>query len=81
MRERGEFCKKLGIRTRSGLSGCKLFSLNGNDTKAPLHNPILRLEELDFLIHQFLGSKGSPFPLLALSGNKNWPPSMKVKKV
>ena len=33
-----------------------------------------------YLIH-FLGWKNSLFPLLALWGNKNWPPSMKVKKV
>ena len=32
------------------------------------------------LIH-FWGWKISPFPLLALWGNKNWPPSMKVKKL
>ena len=32
------------------------------------------------LIH-FLGWKNSLFPLLALWGNKNWPPSMKVKKL
>ena len=33
-----------------------------------------------YLIH-FLGWKNSLFPLLALWGNKNWPPSMKVKKL
>ena len=32
------------------------------------------------LIH-FWGWMNSPFPLLALWGNKNWPPSMKVKKL
>ena len=32
------------------------------------------------LIH-FWGWKNSLFPLLALWGNKNWPPSMKVKKM
>ena len=30
---------------------------------------------------QFYCWRNSPFPLLALWGNKNWPPSMKVKKV
>ena len=29
----------------------------------------------------FWGCENSPFPLLALWGNKNWPPSMKVKKM
>ena len=33
-----------------------------------------------FLIH-FWGWMNSPFPLLALWGNKNWPPNMKVKKL
>ena len=33
-----------------------------------------------FLIH-FWGWENSLFPLLALWGNKNWPPSMKVKKL
>ena len=32
------------------------------------------------LLH-FWGWKNSLFPLLALWGNKNWPPSMKVKKL
>ena len=32
------------------------------------------------LIH-FWGWRNSLFPLLALWGNKNWPPSMKVKKL
>ena len=32
------------------------------------------------LIH-FWGWKNSLFPLLAIWGNKNWPPSMKVKKM
>ena len=32
------------------------------------------------LVH-FLSWENSLFPLLALWGNKNWPPSMKVKKV
>ena len=30
---------------------------------------------------QFWSWMNSPFPLLALWGNKNWPPSMKVKKM
>ena len=30
---------------------------------------------------QFLSWVNSLFPLLALWGNKNWPPSMKVKKL
>ena len=30
---------------------------------------------------QFWGWVNSLFPLLALWGNKNWPPSMKVKKL
>ena len=32
------------------------------------------------LIH-FWGWVNSPFPLMALWGNKNWPSSMKVKKL
>ena len=32
------------------------------------------------LIH-FWGWVNSPFPLLALWGNKSWPPSMKMKKI
>ena len=34
-----------------------------------------------FCFIQFWSWKNSLFPLLALWGNKNWPPSMKVKKM
>ena len=39
-------------------------------------------QALETLCHiQFWSWKNSLFPLLALWGNKNWPPSMKVKKM
>ena len=34
-----------------------------------------------FCLKQFWGWKNSLFPLLALWGNKNWPPSMEVKNL
>merc|ERR1712115_478874 len=49
-----------------GAKGCNLSSLDAPGTQNPLSHPVLELGEF-------------PFPLLALWGNKNWPPSMKVK--
>ena len=46
----------------------KWSSLNAPGTETPLSHSLLGLEEF-------------PFPLLALWGNKNWPPSMNVKKL
>ena len=54
---------------KSGLKGCKWSSLNAPGTENTLYHSLLRLEEFPF------------FPLLVLWGNKNWPPSMKVKKL
>ena len=52
---------------KSCLKGCKWSGLNAPDTENPLNHPLL-------------GWKNSLFPLLALWGNKNWPPSMKGNK-
>ena len=51
-----------------GLKGCKWANLNAPGTQNPLSHPFL---ELEF----------SLFSLLALWGNKNWPPSIKVKQI
>ena len=51
-----------------GLKGCKWSSLNAPGTQAPLSHSLL---EWDF----------SLFSLLALWGNKNWPPSIKMKQI
>ena len=53
---------------KMGWMGCKWSSLNAAGIEIYLFHPILELGE-------------SPSPLLALWGNKNWPPSMKVKKL
>ena len=59
--------KKLKIfQHKMGSMSCIWSSLNVPGTETPLSHPILKLDE-------------SPFPLLALWGNKYWPPSMKVK--
>ena len=61
--------KKMEIfQNKRGLMGCKWSSLNAQGTENPLSHSILKLDEY-------------PFLLLALWGNKNWLPSMKVKKV
>ena len=62
--------KKLEIfQNKWGLKGCQWSSLNAQGTGNPLSHPILKLVEF-------------PFPLIGpLWGNKNWPPSMKVKKL
>ena len=61
--------KKLeNVLNKRGLKGCKWSSLNAPGTENPLSHSIMKLDE-------------SPFPILALWGNKNWPPSMKMKKV
>ena len=61
--------KKLeNFKNKRGLKGCKWSSLDVPGTENPLSHSLLRLEEFSF-------------PLLALRGNKNWPPSMKVKKM
>ena len=51
-----------------GLKGCKWSSLNPPGTQTPLSHLVLKL---DF----------SLFSLLALWGNKKWPPSMKVQQI
>ena len=51
-----------------GLKGCKWSSLNAPGTHTPLSHSVL---ELHF----------SLFSLLALWGNKNWPPSIKVQEM
>ena len=51
-----------------GLKGCKWSSLNAPSTQSPVSHPILEL-------------KISLFSLLALWGNKKWPPSIKVKQI
>ena len=48
--------------------GCMWSSLNVPGTDNPLSHSLLGLEEF-------------PFPLLALWGNKNWPPSMKRRGI
>ena len=61
--------KKLKIFwNKMGSMGCKWPSLNAPGIENPLPHSILKLDE-------------SPFPLLAFWGNKNKPPSMKVKKL
>ena len=61
--------KKLeNVWDKSGLTGCKWSGLNAPGTETPLSHPILKLDEF-------------PFPQLALWGNKNWLPSMKVEKL
>ena len=55
------------IGNRCGLTGFKWSSLKAPVTETPLSHSILKLHEFSF-------------PLLALWGNENWPPSMKVKK-
>ena len=42
--------------------------MNAPGTENPLSHPVLKLEEF-------------PFPIIGLWGNKNWPPSMKMKKM
>ena len=56
------------FRNKMGFRGCKWSILNAPGTQTPLSHPIFKLEEILFSI-------------LALWGNKNWPPSMKVKKL
>ena len=56
------------FQNKRGLKECKWSSLNAPGTENPLSHSVLELEEF-------------PFPLLVLWGNKNWPPSMKVKKM
>ena len=53
---------------KMGLKGCKWSSLNAPGTQSPLSHSVLELEI-------------SLFSVLALWGNKNWPPSMKVKEI
>ena len=48
--------------------GCKWSSLNATGTENPLSHSILKLDE-------------SPFSVISPLGYKNWPPSMKVKKL
>ena len=52
-----------------GLKGCKWSSLNTPGTKTPLSHPFMKLGESPFLTISPLGY------------NKNWPASMKVRKM
>ena len=55
---------------KGGLMGCKWSGLNAPGTGNPLSHPVLEL-------------RNCPFPNIDPRDrvNKNWPPSMKVKKV
>ena len=53
---------------KSSFKGCKWSIFNAPGTQTPLSHSVLKL--------QF-----SLFSLLALWGNKNWPPSIKVKQI
>ena len=55
------------FQNKMGLKGCKWSSLNAPGTETPQSHPYWELGD-------------SPFPLLALWGNKIGLPSMKVKK-
>ena len=55
-------------QNKMGLKGCKWSSLNAPGTQTPLSHSVL---EMDF----------SLFSLAALWGNRNWPPSMKVRQI
>ena len=56
------------FQNKMGLKGCNWSSLKAPGTQPPLSHSVL---ELDF----------SLFSLLALWGNKNWPPSIKMKQI
>ena len=61
--------KKLKILwNKMGSMGSKWSSLNTPGTENPLSHSILKLDE-------------SPFPIISPLGYKNWPPSMKLKKL
>ena len=61
--------KKLKIfQNKSGLKGCKGSSLNAPGTEASQFHPNKKLQKFPILI------------ILVLWGNKNWLPSMKVRK-
>ena len=55
-------------KNKMGLKGCKWSSLNAPGTQTCVSHSVL---ELDFLL----------FSLLALWGNKKWPPSIKMKQI
>ena len=55
------------FQNKSSSKGCKWPSLNVPGTKSPLTHPILKME--------------FSLPIISPLGNKNWPPSMKVKKL
>ena len=56
------------FQNKMGLKGCMWSSLNTPGTETPLSHSLLELEI-------------ALFSLLALSGNKNWPPSAEVKQI
>ena len=56
------------FHNKMGLKGCKWPSLNAPGTQTPLS-------------HSFLEFEISIFSLLALWGNKNWPPRIKMKQI
>ena len=55
-------------QNKMGLKGCKWSNLNAPGTQIPLCHSVL---ELDFSLS----------PLLALWGNKEWPPTIKMKQI
>ena len=58
----------------------KIIRTKGAEQAA--NGPVWMLQALKTLcLIRFWGCENSLFPLLALWGNKNWPPSMKVKKL
>ena len=60
--------KVKNCRNKMGLKGCKWSSLNAAGTQTPLCHSILEL-------------RFSLFSVLALWGNKKWPPSIKVQQM
>ena len=60
--------KSENFQNKRGSKGYKWSSLNAQGTGNPLSHPLLGLGELHF-------------PIIGPQGNKNWPPSMKVKKL
>ena len=60
--------KSENFQNKSGLKGCKWSSLNTPGTENPLSYALMGLDNF-------------PFPIIGPLGNKNWPPSMKVKNL
>ena len=56
------------VQDKMGLKGCKWSSLKAPGTETHQNHLYWKLEDF-------------PFPIISLWGNKNWLPSMKVKKL